>query len=1854
MSEAPIDYRGLMNRALLEIRDLKARLARQEAQQAEPIAIVGMACRFPGSANSAQAYWDLLRNGVDAISEVPAQRWDLSQLHDADNAAPGKMCSRFGGFIDDVDAFDAAFFGISPREAESMDPHQRVLLEVCWEALEHANLLPDSLFGGNTGVYIGVSSMDQVIQRMGEAPLADIGPYHGTGCAMAPIAGRVSYVFGLNGPSFVVDTACSSSLLSLHLAAEGLRRRECDAALAGGVHLLFHPGYSVAFSKAGMLAPDGRCKTFDASANGYVRGEGCGVVVLKRLSDALRDGDAIVALLRGSAVNQDGASGGLTVPSGPSQEQVLRQALARAGLQPEQVSYVEAHGTGTPLGDPIEIGALSQVYRQPLLVGSVKANIGHLEASAGIASVMKVALALQHRQIPPQLHLRQPNPMIRWNDIAVRVPTELSPWPRPDQGEAVAGISAFGFSGTNVHMLLSAPPPANEAGAPAAAEGQEGAQPRLLVLSARTLPALRSLAQRWAEGPLRQPQLDLEQACALAARCRTPFAQRLSLVADSVDQARAALDEFAAHGEAAGVRLGQAQGARPQVAFLFTGQGSQYVNMGRDLYTHEPVFRAAMDECDRLLQPELGESLTALIYPEPADQPRCAARLDGTGLAQPALFALGYALAQLWQARGIRPAALLGHSVGEYVAAHLAGVFSLADGLRLIAARGRLMQALPAGGAMAALLCDPAQVQALLQRYEGTLSVAAYNGPRNTVVSGPAGALDALLQQAAAQGIEARRLVVSHAFHSALMEPMLAQFRAVAQSIRYSAPQLPLISNVTADVLGAGMASADYWVRHVREPVRFAASLQTLHSLGPRCWLELGPSATLTDMARHCVDPAGLGLLASLRKGQPARDTVLSALGGLWVHGAMPDWAALYPRLQRDLRLPAYPFARRSFWPAASQLQAPRNGLRGLSALNQPLLARRFRNAAQGDTLFETVYSLQSMPFLDDHRVFGKLVVSGASQLSMVLSAAALTDGIGAACSLSEVLFPAALVVPEEGEQAVQLVIGAPGPDGSASFRLVGVSQEGAPVQLHARGRIAAVAAAAGEPADLRAVWERCGETIDVQSVYALQRERHIVVGPDYQWLRALRRGQGEVIASLGAPASLAPRLGDYSLHPGLIDSCFGALVMAQPMQVAESFIPFGVEALHFHAPGPQGPLLAHAVVRHHDARRLVGDIHLYTEDGRPVATLIGLEGRSASQSALLATGAEPLAAPALYQLDWQPLAAPAGAAPAGAAPTGVVTGPCLIFGDGLGLGDALAARLRQTGVAVNLVRLQPDVQDLQPAGSQQWALNPGSATAMRQLLQECASPASVIYLWGLDGQPDPVRFADTAGAAALQLLQALPAPARLWLVSRGCQSVHDDAELQAPQQALLWGLGQTAAAERPELDCICLDLQPGADLEHSCADLLAAMAQEPQERRLAVRSGRVHVARLQRLPDTAPLPAAMPPGGTCLITGASGALGQALARWLARQGQRHLDLLSRGPLEPAFLEELAALGASVQCHQADVADLPALTAVLARIRHGAAPLQGVFHLAGQLDNAVLDGLDPRRFAQAQAAKAQGAWHLHGLTRDMALPCFVLFSSVASLLDEAGQASYASANAFLDALARHRRGLGLAGLSLNWGPWSGTGMAARLPQEQQDRLQALGFASLDAQAALALMGGLLDGHAGAQVGVLALDWSRYLEQRPGRLLQSLQPPAAAQAATAALRQRLEEAADGARKPMLTAALLNLVSQVLRLQPGEVSPRQRLFDLGVDSLLAVELKNRLQALLGLTLSTTLLFDYPTLDSLSDHLLARIAPAAPLAEPPAAADGAGAAADLDVDVAQLSEEAAQSLLLAQLEKLEARLP
>ena len=900
-----------LQRAVLALKEMRAKLDAVENAKTEPIAIIGMNSRFPGGADSPEKFWELLHNGVDAITEVPPNRWDVDEYYNSNPTTLGKIYTRYGGFIQQVDQFDPHFFGLSSLEAASMDPQHRLLLEVGWEAVENAGQSPEELNGSLTGVFMGLFMEDYSRFNLYSGDHNLIDAYSSLGNARSIAIGRLAYVLGLQGPVMQLDTACSSSLLAVHLACQSLRSVECNMALAGGVNLILAPEASIGLSRMRALAPDGHCKTFDAKADGYVRGEGCGIVVLKRLSDAIANNDNILAVVRGSAVNHDGASSGLTVPNGLAQEKLINQALKNAKVAPEQISYVETHGTGTSLGDPIEVRALGSVLCQgrspekPLLIGSVKTQIGHLESAAGVASLMKVVLALQHAEIPPHLHLQQLSPHIPWDKLSVAVPTKPTQWPASTE-RRLAGVSSFGMSGTNVHLIIEEAPEIKS-------EPPKTERPlHLLSLSAKTEAALVELASRYESFLTSHTEASLADICFTANTGRSHFEHRLTVVAESNADLGEQLTAFSTQNNTNNLVSGQVQKKRSQVVFLFAGQGSQYVEMGRELYETQPTFRKTLDRCDEILRPDLEQPLLSVLFPKSG----VSSPLNETAYTQPALFALEYSLAELWKSWGIVPDAVIGHSVGEYVAACVAGVFSLEDGLKLIAERGRLIQSLPQNGMMAAVFTNEARMNGILAAYTGQVAIAGINGPENIVISGAKEAVQAVLQELTTQGIIAQPLQVSHAFHSPLMTSILDPFERIASSVQFQAPCIPLISNLTGQILKPQeIPNATYWRQHLREGVRFYAGIKTLHEQGYEIFVEMGPSSTLVGMGKRCL-PEGTGTwLTSLKKGKPDWTQLLSSLGELYVQGVKINWTAFDHDYQRHrIALPTYPFQRQRYW----------------------------------------------------------------------------------------------------------------------------------------------------------------------------------------------------------------------------------------------------------------------------------------------------------------------------------------------------------------------------------------------------------------------------------------------------------------------------------------------------------------------------------------------------------------------------------------------------------------------------------------------------------------------------------------------------------------------------------------------------------------------------------------------------------------------------------------------------------------------------------------------------------------------------------------------------------------------------
>jgi myxalamid-type polyketide synthase MxaB len=1392
----------------------------------EPIAVVGMACRFPGGANP-DDFWDFLARGGDAIREIPADRWDVDAYYDPDPDAKGKMYTRSGAFIPDFDQFSASFFGISPREAQFMDPQQRQLLEVHWEALENAGIVPQRLATQQVGVFVGIGTTDYGDMLAARGPIGS-DAYSGTGGSHAAAAGRLSYLLGVRGPSLAIDTACSSSLVTVHLAMISLRSGESDLALASGITLNFSPEVFVSLCKARMLSPDGRCKVFDASANGYVRGEGCGVLVLKRLSDAVAAGDNIWALLRGSATNHNGRSSGLTVPSGPAQQEVIRTALRAAGVDPAEIGYVEAHGTGTAVGDPIEAGALGAVFAErstPLHVGSVKTNCGHLEWAAGVCGLIKVILSMDRGVIPPHLHFRQPNPLIPWETLPIRIVTEPTPWPA---GQRLAGVSSFGFGGTNAHVIVEQAP------ARSAVAGAVERPMHLLTLSAKSEFALRQLADRMASAADRISSESLGDFCHSANAGRSQFEYRLALPARTNRDLAAGLRGFAGLVTAPAVKMGRVTQDLPGIAMIFTGQGSQRAGMGRELYETQPVFRRTLQQCDALLRGSLDRPLLDLLYGENS------AEIGQTIYTQPALFALEYALAQLWQSWGVVPDAVLGHSVGEYVAACLAGVFDLAGALKLIAARGRLMQALPSDGAMLAVRAGEARVAPVVEPFRATVAIAAVNGPNDVVISGHSRAVESIAEVLKDQGVAVQRLNVSHAFHSPLMEPMLREFASIVKTIPLCAPRITLISNVTGREAGEEIAQADYWVRHIRQTVRFADSIQTAAALGCGIFLEAGPHPVLCSMGQLCL-PSGKELwLPSMHPKRGDWVQMLDSAAELCVCGSVIDWEGFdseYTR--RKMALPTYPFERQRYWfPNAGIGPASANGA------VRPLVESLSRSPLVKETIVSAALGVTNQPYLADHKVHGQFVVPGAAYLAMLVSGAELLGWLS--CRIEDVYFLAPLVLPDSKARIVQAVLtpvemeNGDSPAQKVQMAVLPTDGPGDEMVQLMSGRISPSAASASRRVDFNALQRSCLDPFDPERLYEIIGSSGVDVAASFRWIEKLWLGSGEALAQLRLPDAVGSMDG-YRLHPALLDAGFQvAGATLDKGEQSETLLPFAIKALRQERAATGTSWWCHAV----RTGPATWDVQTFDADGNVLVAIEGFEMRKAPANTFLRRRL----ADWLYRVNWQPQSVIAQN----------FEGPAtwLLLDNGSQLGAELVQRLAARGDRCLIVsegeafHAAESVVTIDP-------MEPGHFRRALDLAAQIEGPPvrGAIHLWAArqDELLDPARRAERLAIGLLHLVKTVAAGSdelRSWVVTFGAQAV-EPGETVHPDQAPLWGMVRSLMPESPDLQITCIDAPP--DPNGAAEALLAELDAAPGESQVAYRQAERFVARLVRCPDAVP-----------------------------------------------------------------------------------------------------------------------------------------------------------------------------------------------------------------------------------------------------------------------------------------------------------------------------------------------------------------------------------------------------------------
>ena len=1648
----------------------------------DPIAIVGMACRYPGGITTPEQLWRLVAEGRDAVGPFPDDRgWDVAALYHPDPDNPGTSYTAEGGFLRDAGGFDPAPFGISPREALAMDPQQRLLLETSWEAFERAGIDPRSVRGTATSVFTGVMYHDYA-GRLLTVPEGVEG-YLGTGNSGSVASGRISYTFGLEGPAVTVDTACSSSLVALHLAAQTLRSGECSLALAGGVAVMATPSTFVDFSRQRGLAADGRCKSFADAADGTGWSEGAGMLVLERLSDARRNGHPVLALVRGTAVNQDGASNGLTAPNGPSQERVIRQALANAGVRPSEVDAVEAHGTGTVLGDPIEAQALIATYGRdrpadrPLALGSIKSNIGHSQAAAGVAGVIKMVEAMRHGVLPKTLHVDRPSTHVDWSEGAVELLVEQRPWPALDRPRR-AGVSSFGVSGTNAHVILEQPVPDAEA-----PREQPAGAPVPWLLSAQNEEALREQANRLLSVVDANDPADVAFSL---TRTRAAFEHRAVVVGGDPEEFADALRALAAGDVPRNAVRGRAtRVGRP--VFVFPGQGSQWVGMALELAGQSPVFAERLNECAAALAPFCDWSLPAALRGEVS--------LDRVDVVQPVLFAVMVSLAALWRSWGVEPAAVVGHSQGEIAAACVSGALSLEDAARVVALRSQVLRRLAGRGGMVSVAASETEVRARIESFGERISVAAVNGPSAVVVSGEPGALDELVAACEADGVRAKRVAVDYASHSAQVEELREELAEVLAPITPRVGAVPLYSTLTGRVEDGSGLDADYWFRNLRATVGFADAVESLVADGSGVFVECSPHPLLTMAVQEQAENAVA--VGSLRRDEGGLDRMLLSLGELAVQGVTPKWADVVTG-GRLADLPTYPFQHQHFWlPAGTPVGDVASA--GLRSAEHPVLGAAAVLADGNGALLTGRLSVPTHPWLADHVVAGRVLLPGTALLDLVLCAAAHV--VGGTPGVPELTLHAPLVLPEDGAVDLQVSVG-PEVDGAR------------PVTVHSRPAGAAddtawtrhVAGVVGpvgpSGADLRE-WPPAGaEELAVDDAYEAFAAAGVAYGPAFRGLRRVWRRGAEVFAEVALPDEVDAR--GFDLHPALLDAALHAIGFGDFLTVDDGtpWLPFTFSDVAVTATG--------ATALRVRLSRAGGDtvaVDLADVEGAPVCSVAGLALRPLAAEALVTT------TDALFTIAWMPVERPD-------APAAV---PAVL--------DATTGDPRDAVTRV-LAALRDRLADESDEGG-----------------------PLVVRTRGAAG-PDPV---DVEGAG-------------------------------------VWGLVRTAQSEHPGR-FVLLD----ADQDLAPAELAAWVATgEPQ---LVIRAGEALAPRLVRPAAPAEaLPDTFGPDSVVLITGGTGTLAGLLARHLAAtRGVRDFLLVGRrGPQAPGAADLVADLGPGARAIACDVTDRDAVAALFAE--HA---VTAVIHAAGVLDDGVVTALTPERVAAVRAPKLDAALLLDELSGD--LDAFVVFSSAAGVFGGAGQGAYAAANAAVDALVVRRRAAGRPGVSLAWGLWEqASGMTGHLDEVAHRRI-ARSSTSLSTAEALELFDRALARPEPVQVPIrldLAAARARARTEDVPALLRALVRQPVRQAAAAVVADPADRFAalpPQERLARLTDLVRAQAATVLgHPGPSAVETDRAFSDLGIDSLTAVELRNRLSAATGRKLPATLVFDHPTPLALARHL------------------------------------------------------
>jgi len=1800
----------------------QARSQSKVAGRSNDVAVIGMSCRFPGAENI-DAFWENLVNGVESITFFDKQ--DLLNGGFSPSVFDRDEFVKASPMIKDARGFDAEFFGYSARDAELMDPQQRLFLECAWEAFEVAGYDPTT-YPGVTGVYAGAAMntylMNNIFPNRQELDPQDdlnVMTLDSMGGFMMMVANdkdylttRVSYKLNLSGPSVNVQTACSTGLVTVHMACQSLIAGETDLFLTGAASIQ-SPEHAGHLYQPGMiLSPDGHVRSFDADARGTIFGSGVGAILLKRLDDAVRDGDHIFAVVKGSAVNNDaGMKVGYMAPSSDGQAVAVAEAIAAAQVLPDTIGFVEAHGTGTEIGDPIEFDGLSQVFRkqtqalQFCALGSVKTNLGHLQITSGIAGFIKTALALHHKVIPPTLHFKTPNPGLRIEQSPFFINSAPVDWPRHNDTPRRAGVNSLGIGGTNAHAILEEAPEQSTLQNPLERPAH------LLMLSARTEPALRQLAGRYAKHFAHHPDIDLANACFTANTGRKAFGYRIALIASNVQAMSEQLMAFEFDKPLTiGHRIHHSEQSTHKIGFLFTGQGSQYPNMGRELYESQPLFRRHMEECAQLFEPLIGINLVEQLFNEHAPEQS----IDQTIFAQPSIFSVEFALAKLWQSWGVLPDYVMGHSLGEYVAACLAGVFSLSDAIRLVATRAQLMQSLERSGEMWVVFASIAQITPLVDALGEEISIAADNGPENVVISGTSEVISRLIPQLEQASIRLQRLNTSHAFHSGLMDPILEAFERVAQTVTYHKPTIKLVSNLTGLEAGNEITATEYWRKHIRQTVNFRASIQHLASLGCNIFIEIGPKPTLTGLGTQCITSDALWL-ASIKPSESNWVTMLDSLGQLAVRIKI-DLKNLDQGYHRKrLPLPTYPFQHVSYW-----MEPPKLGTaeRVLKKPQTTLLGLKLRLPNVRSTVFQTQFNTDALPFLNDHLVYATPVVSGACHIAMMLDAGKELYG-NHAFSLVNIHFPEPLVIEPSTSKIVQLTINPESANNFSgqlsSFDAHDIHNDNN-IEQHATADYQPEAVATVLPCHLTDLYKQCSETVDIVNFYQSIQDRMISLGASYRWVKSIHLGERQAIGAISQPVSRSG-LAESQLHPGLLDAGFSLLLAMGMHGKGETWLPFAIERVRVIQATAETP--SHVYLKLRDAsngENAIADVIFCDLSGNVLLELVGLQARkSALKNFKLNTNRR--VRELLHEEIWTTV-------PSEQNHTRTLNNDAawLVLADRGGFGEQLAKQMEQEGQRCVVMYAAENSTDWR-----QQQLDPTCAedifAAVKQVSNENKALNGILHLWSLD-QPtssdDATRYQHRTSASALYTVQAcislgLTIHQNIALMTQGVHLLETDQHRINIEQAPLWGIGLTGTLEYPDLKLMCLDLDP-LDREQAARAVWKLLKTNQKEKRVALRNSTAYFARLRIADSVKSKKSAntttIASSGTYLITGATGGLGMLTASWLVSEGAKHLALISRSQPSADVLDAINkwhTQGVTATHYATDIADSAALSQSLLAIEKTDQPLRGLFHCAGTLNDRSLAEQSWESFEAVYATKVQGSRNLHLLTKDLDLDIFVMYSSAASLLGNRGQANYAAANAYMDALATYRRQLGLSANSINWGPWAEVGMV-QSDEKIKRSLSILGFTPLTSELSLTALRVCLE-LQDSRMAVMNCDWSRYASSSESvdpyllllnRIDRNLNEQAAGDQNAEYFSNTLRSSNVQQRRMLIVELLNDSINRILGTDASVEPPADRpLTDQGFDSLMAVQLTNALGRKLNQRLPVSIVFNYPTVTNLTDYLL-----------------------------------------------------